>query len=120
MADAATGTGAVKQGAAREGVRRRAIVSWCFYDWANSPYVAVIITFIIAAYYTGAVAPDAETGTATWGFMMGASALVVAVVDWISLASLACSSGSWLNSAAADSPSSCASRPSGTTPFTAR
>ncbi len=81
MADAAAGTGAVKQGAARDGVRRRGIVSWCFYDWANSPYVAVIITFIIAAYYTSAVAPDAETGTATWGFMMGASALVVALLS---------------------------------------
>lgn len=59
---------------------RKAIVGWCLYDWANSPYVAVIVTFVIAAYFTGAVAPDAATGTADWGFMMGLSALAVAFV----------------------------------------
>jgi UMF1 family MFS transporter len=59
---------------------RKAIVGWCLYDWANSPYVAVITTFVIAAYFTGAVAQDAVQGTAEWGFMMGLSALAVAVV----------------------------------------
>ena len=59
---------------------RKAIVGWCLYDWANSPYVAVITTFVIAAYFTGAVAPDAATGTASWGFMMGLSALAVAFI----------------------------------------
>ncbi len=64
----------------RTPARRRAIIGWCLYDWANSPYVAVITTFVIAAYFTGAVAPDAATGTAAWGFMMGVSALAVAFV----------------------------------------
>lgn len=66
--------------AARPGASAKGIVAWCFYDWANSPYVAVITTFVIAAYFTAAIAPDVNIGTAQWGMMMGTSALVVALL----------------------------------------
>ncbi len=31
------------------GRRRRALIAWCLYDWANSAYPTVVVTFIFAA-----------------------------------------------------------------------
>lgn len=61
--------------------RRRGVVSWALYDWANSPYVTVIGTFIFSAYFASAIAKDKASGTSEWGFMMGLTALFVAVAS---------------------------------------
>ena len=60
---------------------RRALFSWCLYDWANSAFPTVITTFVFATYFTKAVAADAVTGTAQWGYAMSVSALSVAIVS---------------------------------------
>ncbi|MGJ3259834.1 MAG: MFS transporter [Rhodospirillales bacterium] len=57
------------------------IAAWCLYDWANSAFPTVIITFVFAAYFTKGVAPDEVTGTALWGQAIGWSALFVAVIS---------------------------------------
>lgn len=59
---------------------RRAIWSWCLYDWANSAQPTVVNTFIIAAYVTNAVAATPEEGTHVWGMATGIAGLVVAVL----------------------------------------
>jgi UMF1 family MFS transporter len=59
---------------------RRATIAWCFYDWANSAYPTVIVTFVFAAYYTRSVAETPESGTGDWGLAMSLSGLVVAVL----------------------------------------
>jgi UMF1 family MFS transporter len=58
---------------------KRALISWCLYDWANSAFPTVIITFVFATYFTGSVALDKITGTAYWGYTMSLSALAVAI-----------------------------------------
>ncbi|HTI86125.1 MAG TPA: MFS transporter [Alphaproteobacteria bacterium] len=58
---------------------RRALASWCLYDWANSAFPTVILTFVFATYFTQAVAPDVVTGTAQWGFALTVSGLLLAV-----------------------------------------
>lgn len=57
---------------------RRGRVAWCFYDWANSAFPAVIITFVFATYFTKSVVGDPVAGTAMWGQAMGYSAFIVA------------------------------------------
>ncbi|MBL6928367.1 MAG: MFS transporter [Rhodospirillales bacterium] len=57
----------------------RALFGWCLFDWANSAFPTVITTFVFSAYFTKAIAPDAVTGTAFWGYAMSASALAVAL-----------------------------------------
>ena len=57
------------------------LAAWCFYDWANSAFPTVIVTFVFAAYFTKGVAPDEIAGTAMWGQAMGWSALIVAVLS---------------------------------------
>lgn len=61
-------------------MKRRAVFSWCLYDWANSAYPTVISTFIFATYFTRAVAPDEVTGTAIWGNTLAVGGLLVAVL----------------------------------------
>lgn len=56
------------------------VLSWCLYDWANSSYPTVIVTFIFAAYFTTTLSPDPETGTNLWGNALALSGLVVAVL----------------------------------------
>ena len=47
--------------------RPRAIAAWCLYDWANSAFTTLVVTFIYATYFSQAFAPDENTGTALWG-----------------------------------------------------
>ena len=37
-------------------------ISWALYDWANSAFSAVIITFVFATYFSQGIAPDPVTG----------------------------------------------------------
>jgi len=59
--------------------KTKGVAAWCLYDWANSAFPTVIITFVFAAYYTKSVAVDEVTGTAHWGYAMSLSALAVAL-----------------------------------------
>ena len=58
----------------------RARVAWCLFDWANSPFPTVIITFVFSAYFTQAIVGDPVRGAALWGYAMAASAFAVAVL----------------------------------------
>lgn len=58
---------------------RRALISWTFYDWANSAFSAIIQTFVFAAYFTSKVAENSAIGTAQWGATMSAAGLLIAI-----------------------------------------
>lgn len=58
---------------------RRALISWCLYDAANSAFPTVVTTFVFGAYYTQAIAKTPEEGAADWGLAVGLAALAVAV-----------------------------------------
>lgn len=57
----------------------RARFAWALYDWANSPYTTLIVTFVFPAYFLQAVVGDAVAGQALWAAAMGASGLLVAL-----------------------------------------
>jgi UMF1 family MFS transporter len=59
---------------------RRAVVAWCVFDWANSSIPTIITTFVFSAYFTTAVAPNPELGTALWGQTNSIAALVTALI----------------------------------------
>lgn len=63
------------------GASPRQLAAWASYDWASSPFFAVIITFVFAAYFTQGVAPDQVVGTAQWGWAMTISALLIAAAS---------------------------------------
>lgn len=60
---------------------RRGLIAWCTFDWANSAFPTVIVTFVFAAYFAKAVAADEITGTSQWSFAVSISMLVTAVLS---------------------------------------
>lgn len=59
----------------------RVIWSWALYDWANSAFTTLVVTFIYATYFTRAMAPDEVTGTAWWSRGVAISAILIAVLS---------------------------------------
>ena len=60
--------------------QRRTIWSWCLYDWANSAFTTLVVTFVYSAYFTSAFADDPGRGTALWSRGITASALAIAAL----------------------------------------
>ncbi len=57
---------------------RKAVWSWCLFDFANSAFTTLIVTFIYATWFTRTMAPDENIGTQRWGWGITATALLVA------------------------------------------
>ncbi|MGH7826274.1 MAG: MFS transporter [Candidatus Binatia bacterium] len=55
------------------------LVAWAFYDWANSAFPTVILTFLFASYFTREVAPDEALGSLLWGNTVAAAEISVAI-----------------------------------------
>lgn len=60
--------------------RSKGLFSWALYDWANSAYFVMILTFIFAAYFSSSIAEDETTGTALWGNMIGLAGFIIALL----------------------------------------
>lgn len=60
---------------------RRGVAAWCFYDWANSPYPAIVLTFVIPAYFANGVMRDPALATQWWAVMTGTAAFVIALAS---------------------------------------
>ncbi len=59
----------------------RTIFSWCLFDWANSAFTTLVVTFVYSTYFTQAIAPDPVTGTALWSRAVAASAVLVGLLS---------------------------------------
>lgn len=60
---------------------RRAVWAWATYDFANSSFTTLVVTFIYATLFTGAIAADDIQGTQQWSWAVTATALVVALLS---------------------------------------
>jgi len=60
---------------------RREVLSWAFYDFGNSAFSSLIVTFVFSTYFTSVIAPDKITGTALWSRGLGISGLIVAILS---------------------------------------
>lgn len=58
---------------------RRAVYSWALYDFANSPFTTLVVTFVYGTYFSEAIAANSVEGQALWGYAITATALIVAV-----------------------------------------
>ena len=56
-------------------------LSWAFYDWANSAWSAIIITFIFSRYFVDVLSPNVDEGTLFWTWTIGLSSLVAALLS---------------------------------------
>ena len=58
---------------------KKVIAAWAMYDWANSPFTTLIVTFVISAVFIQVFAPDEITGTRLWTRAVSISAVLVAL-----------------------------------------
>jgi UMF1 family MFS transporter len=59
----------------------KTILSWCLFDWANSAFTTLVVTFVYATYFTQAIAPDEVAGTALWSRAVAVSAVLVGLLS---------------------------------------
>lgn len=56
------------------------LVAWAFYDWANSAFPTVILTFVFSSYFTSRVASSETAGSSLWGYAVGTAGIAVALL----------------------------------------
>lgn len=61
------------------GVRRREVLSWAGYDFANSGYTTVVLTAVFNAYFVSVVANGADWRTAAWTVTLAVSNTAVMI-----------------------------------------
>jgi len=56
------------------------VAAWVLYDWADSAFATVVSTFVVATYFTQAVAADPVTGAAQWAGAHALAGLLIALL----------------------------------------
>jgi UMF1 family MFS transporter len=60
--------------------QQRTIFAWCLYDWGNSAFTTLVVTFVYATYFTQEIVQDPITGTKIWSWGIAISAVSVALL----------------------------------------
>jgi UMF1 family MFS transporter len=55
------------------------VVSWVLYDFANSPFTTLVVTFVYATYFSEAIAASSVEGQSLWGYAIATTAIIVAL-----------------------------------------
>ncbi|QQR89909.1 MAG: MFS transporter [Myxococcales bacterium] len=53
--------------------------AWCLFDWANSPFTTLVVTFIYATYFTKAIVADEVDGPVLWSRAITITGIAVAL-----------------------------------------
>ena len=60
---------------------KKTIWSWALYDFANSTFSTLVVTFIYSVYFMKAIAPDPKTGTVLWSRSVSISMAIIAFLS---------------------------------------
>ena len=56
------------------------VFNFALYDFANSAFTTIIITFVFATYFAKQIAPNPVLGQSYWGWAIGITGLLVALI----------------------------------------
>ena len=56
------------------------IINFALYDFANSAFTTIVITFIFSTYFAKEIAPNPVLGQSYWGWTIGITGIVVAII----------------------------------------
>jgi len=57
------------------------IWSWAFFDFANSAFGTLVLTFVFNTYFTTSIAPDKNVGTMLWGNTVAIASILIAILS---------------------------------------
>ena len=56
------------------------VINFALYDFANSAFTTIIITFIFSTYFAKQIAPNPILGQSYWGWTIGLTGILVAII----------------------------------------
>ena len=56
------------------------ILNFALYDFANSAFTTIVITFIFSTYFAKQIAPNPVLGQSYWGWAIGITGILVAII----------------------------------------
>lgn len=62
-------------------MNKKSILSWCLFDWGNSAFSTVIITFVFSVYFARGIVGDEVAGAAQWGYALALSGILIALLS---------------------------------------
>lgn len=62
-------------------MKKGPVIAWSLFDFANSAFTTIIVTFVFAAYFAQGVAADETTGGAQWSLAMAVAGFLIAVLS---------------------------------------
>lgn len=62
-------------------MHKKSIFAWCLFDWGNSAFATVIITFIFSVYFARGIVGDEVAGSAQWGYALALSGILIALLS---------------------------------------
>lgn len=60
---------------------KKKVLAWAFYDFGNSAFTTLVVTFIYSTYFAKTMAPTEVEGTALWSRGITVTALLVALLS---------------------------------------
>lgn len=60
---------------------RKVVGAWSLYDFANSAFTTLVVTFIYATYFTKGIAENETVGTSQWSLAVSGTGLLVALLS---------------------------------------
>ncbi|MAM35101.1 MAG: MFS transporter [Micavibrio sp.] len=58
---------------------RKTAIGWSLYDWANSAYATIILTFVYSVFFSKTIIGDDVTGGAYWSYAIAISGVLIAL-----------------------------------------
>lgn len=56
------------------------LIGWLAFDFANSPFTTIIITFIYATFYVEVIVGNSILGTQMWSWVISISSIIIAII----------------------------------------
>jgi len=63
------------------GISKKVIFSWACFDFANSAFGTLVVTFIYSAFFSKGIAADEISGSAQWANTVSISAIAIALLS---------------------------------------
>lgn len=62
-------------------MNKKSIFAWCLFDWGNSAFSTVIVTFVFSVYFARGIVGDETAGSAQWGYALALSGILIALLS---------------------------------------